>query len=57
MNRMICVSSPSRQCCFFFARIPAPGGREADKETANSIKKRMEPMTKRKGVYGNGSHQ
>ena len=41
----------------FFARIAAPGGRAADKETANSIKKRIEPITKRKGLYGNGRHQ
>ena len=33
------------------------GERASDKETANSIKKRMEPITKRKGLYGNGRHQ
>ena len=29
----------------------------ANKETAKSIKKRMEPIRKRKGLYGNGRHQ
>ena len=33
------------------------GERASDKETANSIKKRIEPITKRKGLYGNGRHQ
>ena len=42
---------------FFFARIHVAEGRASDKETANSIKKRMEPITKRKGLYGNGRHQ